>query len=642
MPFLSKTDIRILRAVKILLGLCLLAPLLMSSSILFPYTAPKVFIFRILVEIAAVFYFYLALKHPEFRPKKTALNLAVLVFLAVYFLASFLGADFYLSFWGNLERGIGFWGLLHFAVFFLMLTSVFQNQKDWQNLLRVSIGASALVASLAIGQHFFGLGDLLPQVGRVYSTIGNASFLATYLVFNIFFAGYLAFLSFHEVRRNSKLLSVVYCLLLIVNSFALFLTGTRGALLGLLSGFIVFLLLLFFGSFLNKDNKKFNVLRRWSLVFLILIFIFVVLIFSFRHTSFVQNNSILARLTATSLSGATVQSRLILWQSAWQAWQTKPILGFGLENFEVAVAPYLSPKIADYEAFSLDRAHNFIFDYGVTGGGFGFLAYLCLFVAAGFYLTKRARENFYFSSIFGSLLVAYLVQNFFVFDTFISYLMLFFSLAFISNLLTSQVERLGRHETSFSFFKKIIFLFVVFCSLFTVYSFNLKPLLASNLANQILSLPPENFQQATPILNEALALKTFASDEIIYQTTLDYLDKINSAPQLAQKENFYKTASEQLTKIIERSPSQPRNYIALAWLDLYFAQAEPERVFEAIQLAEKIRVLSPTKKDAYMILVAAYALQEGGQQKAAEVVKQAKAVDIEMGEEVGKYWEKLK
>ncbi|MBU1102210.1 hypothetical protein KJ853_00955, partial [Patescibacteria group bacterium] len=95
--FLSKIDKKILWLIKILLGLCLAAPLFVSSGLLFPYTAPKAFAFRILVEIAAVFYFYLCLRYPAFRPKKTPLILTVLAFLGIWFLSTLLSVDFSLS-----------------------------------------------------------------------------------------------------------------------------------------------------------------------------------------------------------------------------------------------------------------------------------------------------------------------------------------------------------------------------------------------------------------------------------------------------------------------------------------------------------------------------------------------------------------
>jgi len=722
---------------KILLALCLATPILAFSGVIFPYTSPKVFVFRTLVEIAAVFYLYLALKYPAnfFTPffKKGVrgiLSLSVLVFLIISLFSAIFGADFYNSFWGNLERGIGFFGLLHFIVSFFLLSAVFSIDSDknktppflkarfakaparrggWEGfkdqsfsyqLIIVSVSVSTLISLLAIFQYFFSLGNLLPQVDRVYSLIGNPAFLGTYLIFNIFLAGYLFFI----FDGKEKWFFAISNLLLAIG---LFLTGTRGAWLGLLAGVIVFLIILAIRSFYSTDvilspiqrgeesfchgfNRFFVSLRstqndkkesshpdpavagegfgrfvkKLSLFFLIAIVIVIGLLFSFRNSSFIKSSPALSRLTSISLSDTTAQARLILWQGAWQAWQARPFLGFGLENFEIAVNKYSSPRLASFESYAADRAHNFIFDYGVAGGWFGFLGYLGIFGAAGFYLFKIFKEDFYFFAIFGSLLIAYLVQNFFVFDSFVSYLMLFFVLALIAgyNLTTSQVVRLnekqknplfkgsaslsrkrgeGRGEGYFPFYKKLILLFAISYSLFAIYSFNLKPLLAANYANQILSLPANEAVKAGPLLQNILALNSFASGEIIYQTTLDYIEKISQNPALAQNEEFYNITSEKLSKIIERSPNQYKNYIALSWLDLYFSGQAGTRIEQSLQLAQKVRELSPNKKDAYLLLVAGYSLS-AQPQKVAQVVDQATAIDGKMGEEVRDYFNKLK
>ncbi|KKS67137.1 MAG: hypothetical protein UV36_C0012G0015 [Parcubacteria group bacterium GW2011_GWC2_42_6] len=302
--------------------------------------------------------------------------------------------------------------------------------------------------------------------------------------------------------------------------------------------------------------------KKWPIIFLAAIIIFAGALFLSRGTAFVRNNSFLSRLTSISLGDASTQSRLI------------PILGSGPENFETAISPYLSPKLAGYEAYSFDRAHNFIFDYGVATGWLGLLAYSGIFAAAGWRLIKNIKDDYYFSIIFLSLLAAYLIQNLFVFDTFISYLMLFFALGIINIMPLRSVERqsnsvdgdkntgsprpFGARDDKIDFYKKIVFAIFIIFIIFSLYAFNLKPLRASYLANQTLILPPEALGETGLInLTKILALKTFASPEIIYQITLDYLDKINQAPQLTQDENFYKILSDGLAANISRF-SQPQ------------------------------------------------------------------------------------
>ena len=709
---LSKKDNKILFLVKILLGLCLAVPLLAWSGVIFPYTVPKVFAFRILVEVAAVFYLYLMLKYRypflSFRGQNPSqppfskggekqnpplfkgglggiLGLSILVFFLISFLSALLGIDFYTSFWGNLERGGGVFGLLHFVVWFLMLASVFNGDgvgKEIKEnkvarsrggeaslrdgflyqLIKISVFISSLISLLAISQHFFGLGNLLPQVDRVYSLIGNAGILGSYLIFNIFLAVYL---SLRSSGNQKRVFTIGYWLLAI----GLIFSGTRGAWLGLLAGAVVFLIIMAW----QPQQKKW---RKIAVGCLAVIFVLVASLFVIRDSSFAQDDPILYRLTSISLSGATVQSRLILWQGAWQAWQAKPWLGSGPENFEAAMGPYLSPRLSNFEAYAFDRAHNFIFDYGVEAGWLGLISYLIMIGMAVRALAKSlllerseaksktketdssthvadaalaqgARNDFYFSATFFSLLVAYLVQGLFIFDSFVSYLMLFFILALISFLRknsldnTYPVEAGKQREAGFSLHKKFIFSFIVFCLLLIVYFFNLKPFLAANYASQLLSLPVSEASEMTSRLKTILSLDTFASSEITYQVTLNYIEKISQDPALAQDEEFYSVASTELSRIIERSPNQPRNYIALSWLDLYFSGQQKTRIDQSLQLAQKVQKLSPNKKDAYLLLVAGYSLSSQ-LQKAAQAVDQALAIDGKMGEEVRGYYNKLR
>jgi len=337
-----------------------------------------------------------------------------------------------------------------------------------------------------------------------------------------------------------------------------------------------------------------------------------------------------------------------LWQDSWQAWRARPWLGWGPENFEAAVGRYLSPELTSLENYSLDRAHNFIFDYGVANGWLGLLGYLGLFVSAGWCLFKIARHQAgqrLGAMVLGSLLVGYLGQNFFIFDTFISYLMLFFVLSFINFRCVPSAEKemektLNKIKNILSI-KYFVLVFTVSCLLLAVYFFNIKPTLASYRANQLLSLSPASADQSGVLLKDILSLKTFGSPEIVYQATIDYIIKIDQAPVLSQNEDFYKVAADALRQIIKQAPGQARNYIALAWLDLYFSNQQPGRLDEALVLAGQAKELIPNKKDAYLVLAADYALR-GDKQQGQQIVTQAQQVSPVIGQEVKEYWESLK
>jgi len=648
---LPKTDNKILWLVRILLAACLALPLFTSSSLLFPYTSAKAFAFRIIIEFALPFYVYLCLKYRDFRPRPNLLVLAVLSFLATWFLSAVLGVGFYLSFWGNLERMGGVFGLAHFALFFLMLASVYKKYNDWLWLLRISVSTSALVSLLAIFQRFTSLGLTLPQQVRVASTIGNPAYLAGYLIFNIFFAVYLLFVRNRQAPGSdgrpqpsvgSKSTRLLYGGIILLQLVAFVLAGTRGAMLGLTAG-LIFCLIYFARSYPQPDLKK------YFLGCLILILALAGLVFVFRGSPVVKNNSILSRLSNFSLNDTTAKNRLILWQVSWQAWQAKPIFGWGPENFETAANKYFDQRLNPYEAW-YDRAHNFVFDDGVTTGWLGLTGFLAL-IAIIFYnliiISRTSRENFILAVVFGGLLIAYLTQNLFVFDSFVSFLMLFFILALVNNYnpALSKVDENSKKNAvaanpPFIFGKKILVLALSLAAVYLIYYLNIQPMQASAIGNEILSLAPDQAGQATALASEALAKNTFASDEIIYQTTIDYISKIQIMPQLTGDEDFYQMASAGLKKAISGSDQQARYYVALAWLDLYFSGGHADRGQEAITLAEKAQKLSQEKKDTYLILVAAYSLA-GDDQKAQMQVVKAQAFGNILGSEIKDYYNSL-
>lgn len=606
---------------KILLGACLFLPLVFSSAFIFPFTVPKSFLFRILVELGFAFYFYLVLRYKELRPKMNILFWAVCVFVVSWFISAFAGVGLSLSFWGNLERMMGVWGLLHFVLFFVMASAIF-SKKDWDKLFKISVAVSLLVSLLGILQRFTDLGALMPQDTRIFSTIGNAGFLGTYLLFNIFIAGYL--LSKEKDIFGSKNSAFLWPAM-IFQFLALIYSGTRGAFLGLAAG-VGFFLMLFAINFPGKKRRMAICILSGTALALVLFFVVGSYIFS--------ESSALGRLANISFKDGTAQNRIILWQKSFLAWKEKPVFGWGPENNELALDKYSDATLNQYNAW-YDRAHNFVFDYAVSGGLLGFLSYLFL-VGAFLFFSLLFRKDIYFSLFFSSALAAYLVQNLFIFDTFISFLMLFFVFAAINSRFSGLPEKIAQSKKNLKPLLAGALAFIFFL----VYSLNIKPLLAADLAADLLDPSVNTAGQINSIFEKILGLKTFASPEIVYQSSFNYLEKIAQDPQLAQNEEFFTEASGQLKDNILSFPLRSGNYIALAWLDLYFSGRDPSRVSEAIELAQKAKELSGVKKEPYIILVAAYSL-ENNSQKAYEQVLQARSIDQEMGAQVQTYFQSI-
>ena len=106
-------------------------PLYVSRVLFFPYITGKAFAFRILVEIAFATWLFLAIFYKEYRPKKSALLIALSAFILIVTLATIFGVNPYKSFWSNYERMEGLVTYLHLFAYFLVNFLAFVGNFCW-------------------------------------------------------------------------------------------------------------------------------------------------------------------------------------------------------------------------------------------------------------------------------------------------------------------------------------------------------------------------------------------------------------------------------------------------------------------------------------------------------------------------------
>ncbi|HEY4523498.1 MAG TPA: O-antigen ligase family protein [Candidatus Paceibacterota bacterium] len=419
-------------------GLFLLLPLPLytSSLMLFPFITGRNFGFRILVELLVIVWAGLLILSREYRPQLTWLTRSVILFLFVVTLADILGANPYRSFWSNYERMEGLLMILHVVLFYLLVTTAFRRFQDWKWYFLGSTAVSVIVS-------FFGLSQKLGltrvfQGGegrsiRVDGTIGNPTYLASYLMFHIFF---LLFFIWRE--RNAYLRwgagAVVLFELMII-----YFTATRGVILAII-GVAGFMGLAF--VFRRPQDTREVILRKIAIGTLAVGIAVVGLFFAFRNNDIVKKNPTLARFTSISVGERTVQSRFLIWQMAWQGVKERPVLGWGQENFYLIFNKYYNPQLWSSEPW-FDRSHNVFLDWLVHTGFLGLAAYLMiLFFGLKNVWTafKRQRIVFYEAGILAGLFGVYFFQNLFVFDNFQSYFLLFLTLGFTDYLAESGKE----------------------------------------------------------------------------------------------------------------------------------------------------------------------------------------------------------
>lgn len=397
--------------------------LYVESSYFFPFITGKNFWFRILVDVTFVAWLLLALYDVKYRPKLSGITWSFGALLVIMFFANLFGLHPPSSFWSNFERMDGFVSLVHTFLYMLVLGSVLQTKEMWQRLLNVSLFVALAVALYGLAQY----GGMVEGGGRIDSRLGNAAYMAIYMLFHIFFAFWLF------VETKNDLLRWLYGGMAALFTFVLLETGTRGTAVGLAVG--VFVMAGYIGLF----GKQFRQYRKYAIGAFALLLIAGSALYVGRDSAFVQSNPNLSRIANISLS--ELEIRGIIWGTAWEGVKERPLLGYGQSNFNYIFNENYDPRLYGQEQW-FDRSHNIFFDWLVTGGFLGLIAYLSIFGWCAWYLLVRpllrpedTTFNVLERGVLLGILAGYFTHNLVVFDNIVSYI--FF--AMVLGLITARV-----------------------------------------------------------------------------------------------------------------------------------------------------------------------------------------------------------
>lgn len=400
-----------------------------SSSTLFPFIVGKYVWFRTMVLLGTIAFalgLLVAPRAPHYFARlkhlfSSKIVIAVSVFILVFLLACFLGYDPHAAFWSNFERGEGGFQLLCFYLFFVLLGTLLENERDWRHAFGYSALAGVLmllygVVALAGSPGFIPVGG-----GRFAGSLGNPAYTGTYTLFLMLISGWMFVTS---PNRAGKILWTAL--------FATFLAGfigsnTRGAFIGLALGIVGYLAYLIFRSS--------GSMRKWGIGVVTVFVLLTGTLVYFSGTPFVRSLPG-GRLFELSLSEGTAQTRFWTWGSAFKGWEERPLLGWGPETFTVVFDRHFDVRHYIPNALSetwFDRAHSVFFDYLAEIGIIGLISYLAIFIAYAWEaISSRAlkRTPPLSSGILIAIPLAYLGQGIVLFDILPTYLNLFLTLAF--------------------------------------------------------------------------------------------------------------------------------------------------------------------------------------------------------------------
>jgi len=579
----TKTEFICLFIIRWAVYLMLLTPLIVSTRFFFPFVGPKGLYLMGLIEVAFFSWLVLAIHYPQYRPKKNILLLCLSAFLAVLILATIFGADPSRSFWSKFERMSGLLMWLHLFGLFLVLTTSFRGKKDWQRLLSISVGIAVLISFV----FFIGKADIknLP-IARNGSTLGNSSFLATYLLFNLYFAIYLFFDSWRDKKEKIFNLSLLLPAIILM-VMALIMSGGEAATIAFFGGLgLIGLLWLAF----EIKKKSLRTIGRILLISSIMIFLISIVLLCIPD-SIIQQKLIDVRGKA----------RPLLWQMASKGFLERPILGWGPQNFAFVFNKNFDPCFFLGECGGetrFDQSHNIIFDNLVDTGILGLVAYLSIFFSSFWILWKayfKKRIIFWTAAIPTALLVAHFTQNLTVFDMPASFLMLFLTLGLIS-VSTESKEQSSAKISAFDPRTSMTALIVLILFFFCFSNFVIKPA-----------------KVGTGLIKVATA-KSMEEKMLAYKQTLDSsptgryqartylaLDLINnSQKEKHRSQEEFDLMAQELEKSIKSSPLDYYSYLTLGKLyNLYTIIFEQNKVARAEEILEIAVKLSPTKQNAY-------------------------------------------
>ena len=411
----------LLWSIHIGLFLLLATPLVLFQNLFFPYITGKNFYFRVLVEIVFGAWVTLALFVPKYRLRGSTVFYALISFVGVLTLSSLFGVDPYHSFWSNFERMEGLVTHLHLLAFFTVLASTLKTKKEWFYFFNTSVAVSAVVAAWGFLQSV-GILKILGEA-RPYASLGNSIYLAVYVIFHFFIIAALAYLVRNTTAR------VAYGGVFLLELYVFTTAVSRGATIGLAAGFMF----VSFGLLFARKNRSLQI----GAIALLLLFGFIGSLIVFApQSAFIQRYELLSRFSSVVTKGLSQDPRIMIWGMAWSAFLERPILGWGPENFIVPYAKYYNPDLFGNEPW-FDRVHNMLLEWLVAAGLVGFLAYLSIFAAVTYslvVLVKKKHLDIVVALLIGGLFVAYIVQNIFVFDNIVTYIMVIVMLSYTHSL----------------------------------------------------------------------------------------------------------------------------------------------------------------------------------------------------------------
>lgn len=621
-------------AIKWLLYLLAFTPLIVDSSVYFPYITGKTMLVRLAVSIAAILYASYLFFSDQFRKEqyarfkkiiKNPITIFTLSFFAIFIISSVFALDTFRAFFGDVERAEGVFGMMYFYVF-MMLGALLFEKKDWMNFFRLTLVSGTILFVHEMIQFFEG-------TVRPSSFTGNPIYLAVFFLFVIMSA---LIIIVDETKHRLSYWRILAWPIIPLSVVGIFITESRGVIVGI---FASILALAVYFAFKGKEIKVFGKinLKTVSLTLMALAVLVGAIFFVTRSSDIWNKIPGFDRLAAISSTDISTQTRLIAFGVGLQSINPAKnslkefLIGWGPENFHIAYNIHFDPRYFEFEEQWFDRAHDKLMDVAVMNGMVGLIAYLGLWVSL-FWMLAKKKDSIGESAVLIFFGVAYFVQNLFVFDSISTYTPFFVMLAYGIYLTSKQSEIV--HQPSNSMTKGEISLiagssvvagFITFAAIafFLVPYFQMQSFLNAWRSGEA--------QQVINNLPYALSPYTYAQENI-RPSLINYLSG-SAKPDNQVWTNLFNRALDAGKEMVQKEPYEPRHDLIVGKTLLAYSSFTNDKQYEAQaeEYFKRAYDLAPKRQDVRFLY--AYCLAfEGKNDQAVQLLRDTVALDPKVGD----------
>jgi O-antigen ligase len=316
------------------------------------YVLPKLLLARVVIVGLLILFVARTIVTKTVAIKRTPLDLPLLAFVVSAFLSTVFAYNRNVGVFGTYSRYDGLLTILTYAALFWLSVQALRGPTEARTLVRVLLASGYLVAGVAILQS---VTDSVAQAALVpaFGTLGQKNVLGAFLAI-------LLPLAYRElVEADSTSRRVIALNLTTILGVALLFTLSRSAWLGTALAAVV----LFAGGY----RPTF----RLGLACLLVVLLAGLIVGGLRQGAAVKAEQ---KVDELSLTG----DRPALWRDAARLTASRPILGYGPDNFGLVFprfqTTYLGPQ-------QWDKAHAESLQIAATQGLVGLAAYILVLAA---------------------------------------------------------------------------------------------------------------------------------------------------------------------------------------------------------------------------------------------------------------------